>query len=215
MPGILRALTDARTPFSVLTKGTLVLRDLPLLQEAAQVVDVATNVSVGFLDEDLWRLLEPGTPSPERRLEACARLNEAGIPCGVLMAPIVPGLTDSDAEVERTVRAVADAGATHVTPLLLHLRPGAREWFLGWLDEHHPRLRPLYDGLYARGAYAPRAYQEQVRERVLRCAERYGLLRARPREARRLGYGVSARPGAPAPAPSSAPAPAYEQGALL
>ncbi|RJK96295.1 Rv2578c family radical SAM protein [Vallicoccus soli] len=225
MPGILRALTDARTPFSVLTKGTLVLRDLPLLQEAAQVVPVATNVSVGFLDEDLWRLLEPGTPSPRRRLEVCARLNDAGVPCGVLMAPVVPGLSDSPAEVERTVRAIADAGATHVTPLLLHLRPGAREWFLAWLDAHHPRLRPLYDRLYGRGAYAPRAYQDEVRARVLAAAERCGLGGAGPRRSRRLGYGVAALPddaagrtGADAgrpPAPAAAAPPAYAQDALL
>src|SRR5919198_2339593 len=94
MPGIIRALTDYRNPFSVLTKGTLILRDLDLLVEAAKVTDVSTAFSIGTLDEDAWRASEPGTPHPRKRIEAVRALNEAGIPCGVLMAPILPGITD-------------------------------------------------------------------------------------------------------------------------
>ncbi|MFI6297223.1 Rv2578c family radical SAM protein [Nonomuraea sp. NPDC050790] len=186
MRGILAALRDAANPFSILTKGTLILRDLDLLTEAAQVTDVAVNVSVGFVDEQVWRTVEPGTPHPERRLAACARLNAAGIRCGVLMAPVLPYLTDSPAELSRTVERVAAAGAVHVTPLVLHLRPGAREWYLGWLAREHPRLVPRYQELYGRGAYAPRAYQERVTAQVKDLARRHGLGRTGPSGPRRL-----------------------------
>ncbi len=114
MRGILSALRDAANPFSILTKGALILRDLDLLQEAAERADVSTNVSIGFVDRDMWRLVEAGTPSPQRRLEVCHELNAGGIPCGVLMAPILPYLTDTPAQLDATVRAIAEAGATHV-----------------------------------------------------------------------------------------------------
>ncbi|MCA1696520.1 MAG: aminoglycoside 3-N-acetyltransferase, partial [Actinobacteria bacterium] len=162
MRGILATLRDAANPFSILTKGTLILRDLDLLQQAAQVTGVGANVSVGFVDRDLWRGVEPGTPSPQARLAACRTLNDAGIGCGVLMAPVLPYLTDSPAQLDRTVRSIAEAGATQVTPIVLHLRPGAREWFMSWLDEHHPALVPHYRKLYGRGSYAPRAWRAHV-----------------------------------------------------
>jgi DNA repair photolyase len=138
MRGIITALRDAANPFSILTKGTLILRDLDLLLSAAEVTDVGLNVSAAFVDKSLWRAIEPGTPDPERRLAACATLNDAGLRCGVLMGPIVPYLSDSPAQLEAAVRQAAAAGAVHVTPIVLHLRPGAREWFLGWLGEAHP-----------------------------------------------------------------------------
>ncbi|GAA2415875.1 hypothetical protein GCM10010404_87650 [Nonomuraea africana] len=175
MPGILRALTEAANPFSILTKGTLILRDLPLLEAAARVTEVSTAVSVGFVDAGLWRAVEPGTPNPRRRLEACRRLTDSGIPCGVLMAPILPYLSDSPDRLEATVREIAAAGATHVTPIVLHLRPGAREWFLGWLAREHPRLVPRYLELYGRGAYAPKSYQERVSTQVRELARQYGI----------------------------------------
>ncbi|MGV9309006.1 Rv2578c family radical SAM protein [Nonomuraea sp. NPDC003727] len=178
MPGILRALGEAANPFSILTKGTLILRDLPLLVSAARVTEVSTAVSVGFLDAELWRTVEPGTPHPRRRLEVCRRLNDSGIACGVLMAPILPYLSDSPGQLEETVGQIAAAGATHVTPIVLHLRPGAREWFLGWLSREHPRLVPRYLELYGRGAYAPKAYQDQVTAHVRRLAERAGIGRS-------------------------------------
>nr|WP_055501291.1 Rv2578c family radical SAM protein [Nonomuraea pusilla] len=184
MRGILSALRDAANPFSILTKGTLILRDLDLLTEAAQVTDVSANVSVGFVDPAAWRSVEPGTPAPARRLETCATLNDHGIPCGVLMAPILPYLTDSPAQLDRTVKEIAEAGATHIAPIVLHLRPGAREWWLAWLGREHPRLVPRYLELYGRGAYAPRAYQERVVAQVRELAERHGVGRATP--ARRL-----------------------------
>ncbi len=181
MPGILEALRDARNPFSILTKGTLVLRDLDLLREAAEVTDVSVNVSVGFVDETLWRQVEPGTPAPRARLSACRTLTDAGIGCGVLMAPILPYLTDSPSQLEATVWAIAAAGARSITPLVLHLRPGAREWYLAWLEREHPELMPRYQDLYGAGAYAPKAYQRSVSARVAALARRYGL-GAAPRE---------------------------------
>jgi DNA repair photolyase len=173
MRGIITALRDAVNPFSILTKGTLILRDLDLLLEAAAVTDVGLNVSAGFVDEDLWRAIEPGTPAPQRRLDACAALNDAGLRCGVLMGPVVPYLCDSPAQLEAAVRQAAAAGAAHVTPIVLHLRPGAREWFLGWLREAHPALVPRYAELYGRGAYARQEYRSRISAEVRDLAERY------------------------------------------
>jgi DNA repair photolyase len=173
MPGILSALRDAANPFSILTKGTLVLRDKELLAEASEVTDVGLAVSVGCVDEDLWRTLEPGTPSPLRRLAVCAEFARSGLPCAVLMGPVVPFLSDSREQLARTVRLAAEAGARSVTPIVLHLRPGAREWFLAWLGEHHPELVGRYTELYGRGAYAPQAYQRRIAEQVASLAVRY------------------------------------------
>lgn len=186
MRGILQALRDFANPFSILTKGSLILRDLDLLGECAEVADVGTNVSVGFVDREVWRSLEPGTPSPRKRLEVCAKLNEADVPCGVLMAPIIPYLTDSPIHLQETVRAIAEAGATHVTPIVLHLRTGAREWYMGWLANNHPDLVARYESLYARGAYAPKAFQEEISGRVQELARSHGIGRSGPKEARRV-----------------------------
>jgi DNA repair photolyase len=205
MRGVLGALRDARNPFSILTKGTLILRDLDLLVAAAAVTDVSVNVSVGSVDTGLWRQVEPGTPSPRARLGVCRRLTDAGIGCGVLMAPILPYLTDSAAQLDRTVRAIADAGATGVTPLVLHLRSGAREWFLAWLAREHPELVERYDGLYARGAYAPRAYQDEIGGRVRELAARYGIGTRSPARSRRV----------PAVEAAASPTPPVEQLRLL
>lgn len=185
MPGILEALRDARNPFSILTKGTLVLRDLDLLREAAEVTDVSVNVSVGCIDQTLWRRVEPGTPAPRARLGVCRALTEVGIGCGVLMAPILPYLSDSPSRLEATVRAIAEAGARRVTPLVLHLRPGAREWYLAWLEREHPGLVARYLELYGLGAYAPKAYQRSVCDQVAELARRYGLGSSTPGQARR------------------------------
>ena len=186
MRGILEALRDFANPFSILTKGSLILRDIDLLQQCADVADVGTNVSVGFVDREMWRLLEPGTPSPQKRLEVCAKLNEAGVPCGVLMAPIIPFLSDSPKDLEAAVRAIADSGATHVSPIVLHLRPGAREWFMAWLGENRPELVREYERLYARGSYASKAYQQDVYATVHKLAERFGVGKTSPTKMRRI-----------------------------
>lgn len=185
MPQIIGALRDAANPFSILTKGTLVLRDLDLLEQAARVTDVGMAVSVGSVDQAVWRTVEPGTPSPRARLDVVRRLAERGVGCSVLMAPILPGLTDSAEQIEETVTAIAEAGAARVTPLVLHLRPGAREWYREWLSREHPRLLPLYRELYGRGSYAPESYQRIVTEAVREIAARHGL--DRPGSARDAG----------------------------
>jgi DNA repair photolyase len=224
MRGIIAALRDAANPFSILTKGTLILRDLDLLLEAAEVTDVGLNVSAAFLDTSLWRAIEPGTPAPERRLEACAALNDNGLGCGVLMGPVVPFLSDSPAQLDAAVRQIAAAGATHVSPIVLHLRPGTREWFLGWLRSAHPELTGKYAALYDRGAYAPRDYQARIAGQVRELADKYGVGRGSPRQiARRSVPAGAVRPVAPVgpPAPQApvappAPAPAFpEQLTLL
>jgi DNA repair photolyase len=175
MPGIIGALRDHANPFSILTKGTLILRDLELLVQAAEVTDVGISVSVGFTDPGLWRTVEPGTPSPERRLDVVRTLGEHGIGCGVLMAPVLPFLSDDPAQLRATVRAIAASGATSVTPLVLHLRPGAREWFMAWLNREHPHLVRRYERLYADGAYAPKWYQRRITRQVHELAEEYGI----------------------------------------
>lgn len=185
MRGIIAALRDAANPFSILTKGTLILRDLDLLGEAAEVTDVGLNVSAGFVDRSLWRAIEPGTPAPERRLETCATLNDNGLPCGVLMGPVVPFLSDSPAQLDAAVRRVAEAGATHVSPIVLHLRPGTREWFMGWLREAHPELGGRYAALYRGGSYAQRDYQQRIAAQVRDLADRYGVGRRHSGEATR------------------------------
>ena len=189
MRGIIEALRDAANPFSILTKGTLIMRDLDLLLSAAEVTDVGLNVSAAFVDKSLWRAIEPGTPAPERRIEACAALNDAGLRCGVLMGPVVPFLSDSPAQLAAAVRQAAEAGAAHVTPIVLHLRPGAREWFLGWLREAHPELVPRYAELYGRGAYARKDYQARITGQVRDLADRFGVGRGagRPAAERRAG----------------------------
>ncbi|MFF4694204.1 Rv2578c family radical SAM protein [Streptomyces chattanoogensis] len=180
MPGIIAALRDHANPFSILTKGTLILRDLDLLRQAAEVTDVGISVSVGFLDRELWRTVEPGTPAPERRLDVVRTLTAHGIPCGVLMAPVIPFLGDAPEQLRATVRAIAEAGAGSVTPLVLHLRPGAREWFMAWLGHHHPHLVRRYERMYAGGSYAPTWYQRRITRQVHELAREYGIGPYRP-----------------------------------
>jgi DNA repair photolyase len=195
MPPILEAMRDFANPFSILTKGSLILRDIGPLQECAEVADVGTNVSVGFVDRELWRSLEPGTPSPQKRLEVCAKLNAAGIPCGVLMAPIIPFLSDGDEQLEATVKAIAETGATHVSPIVLHLRTGAREWYLQWLEEQHPDLLPKYRAIFPKSAYAPKAFQHEITAKVQALAQRYGIGRSAPSNTRRIAERVARAAG--------------------
>jgi DNA repair photolyase len=166
MPKIIRALTEFRNPFSILTKGTLILRDIELLKEAAAVVDVSTAMSIPTQDTDAWRTSEPGTPHPRKRIEAVARLNDAGIPCGVMLAPILPGITDRPDQLMDAVKAAVDAGATFITPIFLHLRPVVREEYMAWLGAEHPGLVRTYEEMYADGAYGPKADRNALQQRV-------------------------------------------------
>src|SRR5581483_1308934 len=155
----------ARNPFSILTKSTLILRDLDVLAEAAKRTRVHTAFSVGTVDDEVWKLSEPGTPHPRRRLEALVKLREAGIPAGVLAAPILPGISDSPAQLEALARALVDAGVEHASPIVLHLRPGVKREYLSWLADVRPDLLDRYDQIYGRRSYAPKAIQSEITAR--------------------------------------------------
>ena len=165
MRGILEALVDHRNPFSILTKGTLILRDLDLLVRASEHAPVSAAFSIGTLDEEVWRETEPGTPHPKARIDAVRQLTEAGIPTGVLMAPILPGISDRPEQLRALVEAAIEAGATHVSPIMLHLRPGVREEFLPWLEAHHPDLVSRYLQMY-RQPYGPKQLREALGRQV-------------------------------------------------
>jgi DNA repair photolyase len=170
--GIIEVLGEARNPFSILTKGTLVLRDLDRLLEASKRSKVELCFSIGTLDEDVWRATEPGTPHPRKGVEAVARLNDAGIPCGVLMAPILPGLSDRREQLEEVVRACVDAGALSISPVLLHLRPGVKEHYLAWLAGARPDLIEYHQRRY-RGSYAPARERERITQLVRDLVQRH------------------------------------------
>jgi DNA repair photolyase len=166
MPRIIRTLTEYYNPFSILTKGTLILRDLALIKDAAAVADVSTALSIPTLDEDAWRKSEPGTPHPRKRMEAVAKLNDAGIPCGVMLAPILPHITDKPQMLMDAVKAAVDAGATFITPIFLHLRPVVREEYMSWLADAYPGLVTTYEEMYAGGAYGPKQARNALGQRV-------------------------------------------------
>jgi len=175
MPGVIAALARSGTPFSILTKGTLARRDVPLLVAASRDVPIGMGVSMAIWDDDLHAALEPGVPTPRARLDLVRAITDAGLPCGVFLAPVLPGLTDRLEHLEAAIGAIAEAGATGVTVLPLHLRPGAREWFTAWLAREHPGLVGRYRQLYGRGAYVPAEYRSWLAGRVGPVLARYGL----------------------------------------
>jgi DNA repair photolyase len=175
MPGIIRALADSGTPFNILTKGTVLTRDLPLLTSVNADVPVGLGVSIALLDRELQRDLEPGTASPQARLELVRKITDAGLPCGVFVAPVLPGLTDTTEQLDALFAEIAATGATGATVLALHLRPGTREWFARWLGGTHPSLVPLYRRLYSRGSYADSGYRRRLAARVGPLLRRHGL----------------------------------------
>jgi DNA repair photolyase len=162
MPGIWEALRDARNPCSVLTKSPLLLRDLELMQQIAAVTSITANLSVPTLDRAAWRATEPHTPHPRARLEAVAELNRAGIPTGVLVAPLMPGINDDPRQVEEILERAAEAGATGIGGVALHLRGEVRGVFMDWLRSQRPDLVGHYEQLYAAGAYAPQAERRRL-----------------------------------------------------
>jgi DNA repair photolyase len=201
MPGVIDALARSGTPFSILTKGTLARRDLPLLAAVSRDVPVGLGVSMAIWDDDLHAALEPGVPTPRARLDLVRAITDAGLPCGVFMAPVLPGLTDRMEDLEAAIGAIAEAGATGVTVLPLHLRPGAREWFTAWLSREHPGLVGRYRQLYGRGAYVPAEYRSWLARRVAPVLARHGLDRQSGGTAR----GLSGISGAPAGSDSGLP----------
>ena len=159
MPEIWRALADSNTPASVLSKSPLLLRDV---EEMKRVPQITANLSIPTLDEKEWRSTEPHTPHPRKRMEAVAELNRQGIPTGILIAPLMPGVNDSPKQVERILELAEEAGAVSVGGIALHLRGEVRGIFFDWLRSQRPDLVPRYERLYARGAYAPRAERERI-----------------------------------------------------
>jgi DNA repair photolyase len=162
MRGIWEAMVEARNPCSVLTKSPLLLRDLDLMQELTGVTDFSAALSIPTLDPKAWRATEPHSPNPKARLEAVAKLTAAGIPTGVLVAPLMPGINDSPAQVREVVARATDAGAVYITGLALHLRGSVREVFMEYLAEQRPELVPQYEDLYRRGAYLPREERRRL-----------------------------------------------------
>jgi DNA repair photolyase len=162
MRGIWSALRDAANPCSILTKSPLLLRDIDLLQEIAAVTTISACLSVPTLDEKAWRASEPRTPNPRSRLEAVAELNGAGIPTGILIAPLMPGINDAPEQVEAIIALATEAGAVSIGGITLHLRGSVRGVFFDWLRSYRPDLVPRYERLYARGAYVPAAERRQI-----------------------------------------------------
>lgn len=178
MPGIIDAFVDTATPFSILTKGTLLRRDLDRLVDAARTVPVGVGVSIAIGDPELQAAIEPGTPSPRARLGLVRALAEAGVRCGVMVAPVLPWITDSRPVLDRLLGDIADAGAAGATVLPLHLRRGAREWFFAWLKRRRPGLVGKYRALYGGDAYVPEWYEQRLRARVTPLLRRHGLASA-------------------------------------
>ena len=176
MPEIIDALATSGTPFSILTKGTLLRRDLPLLADASASVPVSIAMSIAMPDERLRQTLESGAPTFQARLDTVRAAAEAGFAVTVFLMPIVPHLTDSVPVLDDALARIAAAGARRVVFGALHLRPGAREWFWEWLEREHPELVPAYRGLYpGASAYAPAGYRTRLAARVRPLLRRHRL----------------------------------------
>ncbi|MET0453373.1 MAG: Rv2578c family radical SAM protein [Mycobacterium sp.] len=175
MPGIIGALADSGTPFSILTKGTLLRRDLPLIVEASRHVEVSVSVSLAVADAALHEDVEPGTPTPRARLQLIRAIHDAGLNCHVMVAPVLPFLTDSVDHLDGLLGEIASAGARSATVFGLHLRGSTRGWFMAWLARSHPELMPRYRELYGRGAYLPQSYRDMLRERAAPLLVRHRL----------------------------------------
>jgi DNA repair photolyase len=198
--GIVETLSAARNPFSILTKSTLILRDGALLAAARGRTSVEVNFSIGTLDRSVWQLTEPGTPPPDRRVEALRRLTALGIPCGVLVAPVLPGLSDSEDQLRAVVEACADAGAVSITGVALHLRGTVRGHYFEWLADARPDLLDVHQARFRHGAYQEDEERRRIEGIVRAEARRCGVTgRDRYRGTRRAGPpGPTGAPGVPA-----------------
>jgi DNA repair photolyase len=177
----IEALAEAANPFSIITRGPMIVRDLDVLAEAARRADVSVTFSIPTLDEDVWRRTEPSTAHPRQRLKAVKALVDAGIKAGVGMAPILPGISDRPDQLAEVVKAAREAGGTGVWTNLLFLRPGTREHFLAHLAEDWPELLPHYEGLYRGRAYLGSAEAKPVRKQVAALAREHGVADRRVR----------------------------------
>src|SRR3954463_2467575 len=204
MPDIWAALRDSGTPGSLVTKSPLVLRDIDILREVHDAAEMSVYLSVPTIDEGAWRETAPHTPSPRARLEAVRKLNQAGVPSGILIAPLMPGVNDAPEQVEEIVRLAEDAGAISIGSVALHLRGEVRDIFFAWLRAHRPDLVPRYEEIYARGAYA----NSEERKR-LSALVKTSRRRPRPAPPRKSGRGrlAAARESTAAQSPPRTPQP--------
>jgi DNA repair photolyase len=175
----LEALARGRTPVGLVTKGPMVVRDRDVLLEVSRRASCTVCMSVPSVDEEAWEKMEPGTAHPLQRLRAVRELCDAGVRAGVLMAPIVPGISSQPAKLERTIKAVADHGAAFIGANILHLEGGTREHFMKFLAAEYPGLVEGYDRLYAGKKYAPKRYVTEVRKVIGALQAKYGLGRRR------------------------------------
>jgi DNA repair photolyase len=206
MPPIWEALRDSGTPCSILTKSPLVLRDIDILRSFATAgVPVQAAFSVPTLEERAWRASEPHTPHPRKRLEAVGELTRAGIPTGVLVAPLMPGINDDPRQVERILEIAGEMGAVSVGGICLHLRGEVRGVFMDWLRSYRPDLVERYEDLYDRRAYAPKEERARI-GRLVRYEPR-GAARRAGRDGMRRGTGPG---GGFAPAGPPLPVPVQE-----
>jgi len=171
----LEVLAEAETPFSIITRGPMIVRDLDVLTEAARRVKVTVTFSIPTVDLDVWRRTEPSTAPPAQRLRALSKLVDAGIRASVGMAPVLPGISDAPEQLDAVVRAARAAGACGIWSNVLFLRPGTREHFLESLAREWPELVPRYEELYARRAYLPAAETKPVRAQVAALARAYDV----------------------------------------
>ncbi|MGH3001088.1 MAG: radical SAM protein [Gaiellaceae bacterium] len=183
----LKVLCDAGSPFSIITRGPLIVRDVDLLAEASHRADVSVTFSVPTVDDEVWRTTEPGTAPPRQRLRALTTLVDAGVRASVGMAPLLPGLSDHPRQIERVVSAAREAGACGIWANLLYLKPGTREHFLDCLARDWPELLPRYERLYGGRAYLPSAEAQPPRETVRRLARAHGIRDRRPEPLRPRG----------------------------
>jgi DNA repair photolyase len=170
----LEALHAHKTPAGIVTKGPMVVRDKDVLVDMTHGAGATVFVSVPTVDEGVWTQLEPGTAHPLQRLRAVRELVDAGIEAGVLMNPIVPGLSSRPALLERTVKAIADHGARFVGCNVMYLEGGTRDHFMRWLGDSHPDLVAGYERLYA-GKYAPAGYRTQIAHVVEELRQKHGI----------------------------------------
>ncbi len=173
--GILEALTERANPMSMLTKSPTILRDIDIHQGLAAVTNSTVAFSIPTLNEEVWEKTEPGTSKPIKRMQAMEKLAAAGVTVGVMLAPIIPGVTDDRDNLETVVRAAAEHGATFIADNVLHLKPGTKEWFMPFLREAYPHLVQRYVRYY-RGSYAPESYTEEVHKVVAELREKWGMI---------------------------------------